>query len=86
MGACVSRPDNCVGGRLGGLKKKSRRGRKGVKRKVSFQVPDRSLDKVEKPAHLDRSFINPTYKGSVFLSGNLCYVFIPGSFVSCKFK
>ncbi|CAI9092778.1 OLC1v1028109C3 [Oldenlandia corymbosa var. corymbosa] len=64
MGACVSRPDSCVGGKLGGLKKKTRRRRKGVNRKVSFQLSDPPLDRLEKPLPLDRSFNNPTFKGS----------------------
>ncbi|XP_071928714.1 uncharacterized protein [Coffea arabica] len=67
MGACVSRPESCVGGKFGGSKKKSRRRRKGVRRKVPSHLPDRSsLDKFDnKSLPLDPSFNNPTYnKGS----------------------
>lgn len=58
MGACASRPQGCVRGRLGGgsHKKKLRRRRtKGAKRKVL----DRSLDKVDKSVLMDRPFNNP---------------------------
>ncbi|KAL3511200.1 hypothetical protein ACH5RR_030601 [Cinchona calisaya] len=72
MGACLSRPESCVGGgKLGGSKKKiiRRRRRKGVKRKVPSHLSDHqsSLDKVDnKSLPLDRSsFNNPTFnKGS----------------------
>ncbi|XP_060214456.1 uncharacterized protein LOC132641467 [Lycium barbarum] len=66
MGGCVSRPDGCVGGRLGGSKRKCRKRRKTVKKRVSLNVSDRSSvdNKVDKSFPLDRSFNNPTFYGS----------------------
>ncbi|MCD9640280.1 hypothetical protein HAX54_025482 [Datura stramonium] len=61
---CVSRPDGCVGGRLGGSKRKCRKRRKAVKKRVSSHVSDRSADKVDKSFPSDRSFNNPTFYGS----------------------
>ncbi|KAL7132952.1 hypothetical protein ABFS83_12G109800 [Erythranthe nasuta] len=63
MGACVSRPENCVGGKLGGSRKKKSRNRtKGFKRRSN-----RSSDTVDKLSSLpvDRPFSNPTFHGSV---------------------
>ncbi|XP_049403764.1 uncharacterized protein LOC125867345 [Solanum stenotomum] len=65
MGGCVSRPDGCAGGRLGGSRRKSRKRRKAVKKRVSSHVSDRSAaDKVDKSFPLDRSFNNSTFNGS----------------------
>ncbi|XP_044480733.1 uncharacterized protein LOC123207402 isoform X1 [Mangifera indica] len=54
MGACVSKPEGCVGGRLRSSKKKNRK----RKKRVSSRLSDGSL---EHPAPLDRrsSFCNP---------------------------
>lgn len=74
MGACASRPQGCVRGRLRGeggnsQKKKLRRRRtKGGKRKVL----DRSLDKVDMSVLVDRSFNNnPGFKGFFFFPLNI---------------
>ncbi|CAA2969187.1 Hypothetical predicted protein [Olea europaea subsp. europaea] len=58
MGACVSVPKNCVGGKLGGSRMKNRKRRKAMKRSNPYHISDRSLP-------LDRSFNNPTIHGSV---------------------
>ncbi|KAI3452793.1 hypothetical protein Pfo_009456 [Paulownia fortunei] len=67
MGACVSRPENCVGGKFGGRKKKNRKRRKALKKRAPSHFSDRSSDKVEKLPSLpvDRPFNNPTFHGSV---------------------
>ncbi|KAK2636313.1 hypothetical protein Ddye_031105 [Dipteronia dyeriana] len=65
MGACVSTPQGCVGGRLRSSKKKNRKRRKSFKTRVSSRSSDRSQDKVDRSAPLDRhsSFNNPTFQG-----------------------
>lgn len=68
MGACVSAPEGCVGGRLN--KRKNRKRRRvggGLKQKVSSRLSDGSLDRVDKSAPSDRSFTNPTFQGFIFL-------------------
>ncbi|GFP91567.1 hypothetical protein PHJA_001300700 [Phtheirospermum japonicum] len=68
MGACVSRPENCVGGKFGiSRKKKGRKRRKGLQRRITADLSDRSSDRVEKvsPLPVDRPFSNPTVHGSV---------------------
>ncbi|KAI3467430.1 hypothetical protein Pfo_024093 [Paulownia fortunei] len=68
MGACVSRPENCVGGKFGGSrKKKCRERRQALKRRFPSHLPDRSSDRVEKVSSLpvDRPFSNPTFHGSL---------------------
>ncbi|KAK6116481.1 hypothetical protein DH2020_049774 [Rehmannia glutinosa] len=73
MGACVSRPENCVGGKFGGSrKKKNRKRRKGLKKRGNSHLSsDLSSDnnnnnRVEKNQSLpvDRAFNNPTFHGS----------------------
>uniref|UniRef100_A0A2N9EBX7 Protein ENHANCED DISEASE RESISTANCE 2 C-terminal domain-containing protein n=1 Tax=Fagus sylvatica TaxID=28930 RepID=A0A2N9EBX7_FAGSY len=63
MGACVSRPEGCVGGRLKKKNRKRRRG--GLKQRVSSRLSDGSLDKGDRPGPSDRSYTNPTFQGSV---------------------
>ncbi|XP_031386256.1 uncharacterized protein LOC116199844 isoform X2 [Punica granatum] len=72
MGACVSVPRACVGGRLRSSKKKkatptanatSRKRRRAIRRRVSsHRSSDGSLEKVD-PRHHDRSFNNPAFQG-----------------------
>ena len=68
MGACVSTPQGCVGGRLRSSKKKNRKRRKSFKTRVSSRLSARSQDKVDRSAPLDRhsSFNNPTFQGPFF--------------------
>ncbi|XP_059655955.1 uncharacterized protein LOC132302957 isoform X2 [Cornus florida] len=61
MGACVSTPESCVGGRSSSSKRKCRKRRKAIKQRVSSRLSDRSLDKVHKSAPSDRSHNNPTF-------------------------
>ncbi|GAB4832185.1 hypothetical protein Ancab_006202 [Ancistrocladus abbreviatus] len=59
MGACASRPEGCVGGKLGfGSKCRKKR------RKLSKSFSER-LDHAEASPSLDLSFINPTFRASV---------------------
>ncbi|KAH9773622.1 DUF1336 domain-containing protein [Citrus sinensis] len=65
MGACVSTPRGCVGGRSSSSKKKKK---KSFKRVASRLPTDGSLDKVDRPPPVDRhsSFTNPALQaGSV---------------------
>ncbi|KAL0327212.1 UNVERIFIED_CONTAM: hypothetical protein Sangu_1799200 [Sesamum angustifolium] len=68
MGACVSRPDNCVGGKFRGARRKKNRKRRkaSLKKRVPSHLSDRSSDIVEKFASLpvDHPFTNPTFHGS----------------------
>ncbi|KAA8533056.1 hypothetical protein F0562_033411 [Nyssa sinensis] len=64
MGACVSTPESCVGGRLSS-KKKCRKRRKAIKRGISSRLSDRPVDKVDKSVPPDRSYNNPTFHGSI---------------------
>ncbi|XP_051148757.1 uncharacterized protein LOC127263663 [Andrographis paniculata] len=73
MGACVSRPGNCVGsgggGRLGGSRRKRiRKRRKVLKKRIPSHLSDRSSDRIDKfgaaALPLDRPFSNPTIRGS----------------------
>ncbi|XP_071693743.1 uncharacterized protein [Rutidosis leptorrhynchoides] len=59
MGACLSTPENCVGGRLKSSKRKLRKRSKDSKRRVSTRLSDQA-----KSHPSDRSFINPTFRGS----------------------
>jgi len=65
MGACVSTPQGCVGGRLSSSKKKTRkRGRReGLRRRVTSRLCKGSLDKVDVAGLPDCSFANPTFQG-----------------------
>ncbi|OAY49931.1 uncharacterized protein LOC110615911 [Manihot esculenta] len=72
MGACVSTPERCVGGRLRSSKKKTRKKRKGIKRRVSSKLSDGRLDAFDRPASVAvapadhrSSFSNPTFHGSI---------------------
>ncbi|KAL3841012.1 hypothetical protein ACJIZ3_025603 [Penstemon smallii] len=68
MGACVSRPENCVGGIKSSRKKKNRKRRRVLKKKAPSHLSDRSSDRaVENITSLsiDRPFTNPTFHGSV---------------------
>ncbi|KAH6815674.1 CW14 protein [Perilla frutescens var. frutescens] len=60
MGACVSQPENCVGGKFGVSRKKksSRKRRKALKRRLHSHLSNRSSDRVEKfpSLPLDRPF------------------------------
>ncbi|XP_058008812.1 uncharacterized protein LOC110668498 isoform X1 [Hevea brasiliensis] len=62
MGACVSTPQRCIGGR------KTRKKKKGVRRRVPSRLSDGSLDKFDKPASVAAAppdhcspFSNPTF-------------------------
>nr|KAJ0215060.1 hypothetical protein LSAT_V11C300121300 [Lactuca sativa] len=59
MGACLSTPESCVGGRITSSKRKFRRRKKGLKRRVSTRLSDQS-----KSLPSDKSFVNPTFRGS----------------------
>ncbi|KAK6160094.1 hypothetical protein DH2020_003475 [Rehmannia glutinosa] len=62
MGACVSRPENCVGGKFGGSrKKKSKKRRKALKRRFPYHLSDRSSEKVSSLSVDHRPFSNPTF-------------------------
>ncbi|BAT99338.1 uncharacterized protein HKW66_Vig0243690 [Vigna angularis] len=66
MGACVSTPQGCVGGRLSSSKKKTRkRRREGLRRRVTSRLCKGSLDKVDVAGLPDCSFANPTFQGSI---------------------
>ncbi|CAA0833093.1 Protein of unknown function (DUF1336 [Striga hermonthica] len=72
MGACVSRPENCVGGKFGGSRKKRnrKRRRKVSRKRAHSHVSDLSSDsriEVEKltPLPEDRAFDDPTFHESV---------------------
>ncbi|KAK7309549.1 hypothetical protein RJT34_06361 [Clitoria ternatea] len=66
MGACVSTPQGCVGGRLSSSKRKNRkRRREELKRRVSSRLSKESLDKIDVAGFPDHSFVNPTFQGSI---------------------
>ncbi|KAK1437790.1 hypothetical protein QVD17_03588 [Tagetes erecta] len=56
MGACLSTPENYVGGRIRSSKRKFR------KRNINRRVSTRFSDQKSLPS--DRSFVNPTFRGS----------------------
>ncbi|XP_061366110.1 uncharacterized protein LOC133309360 [Gastrolobium bilobum] len=65
MGACVSAPQGCVGGRLSSSKVKTRKRKNdGLRRRVSSRLAKGSLDKVDVAVLPDRSFAKPTFQGS----------------------
>ncbi|GFZ21570.1 CW14 protein [Actinidia rufa] len=64
MGACVSAPERCVGGRLGSSKTKKKCYRRRKKRRIASRFPDRSLDRIDESAAPERSFHNPIFHGS----------------------
>lgn len=65
MGTCVSRPENCVGGKFGGSRKKrSRKRRKALKRRLHSHPSNRSLDRVDKFPSLP---LDRTAQGSLLL-------------------
>lgn len=64
MGACMSTPEGCVGGRLRSSKNKTRKRRRAVfKQRVPSRLSERSQDKVDRPPTSDRSYNNPTFQG-----------------------
>ncbi|KAL6566498.1 hypothetical protein OROGR_002113 [Orobanche gracilis] len=71
MGACVSRPDNCVGGKFGGpRKRKNRDRRRSLNKRAHSHWSDLSSSsdiRIDKLSSLpeDRSFNNPTLHGSL---------------------
>ncbi|XP_047311595.1 uncharacterized protein LOC124914999 [Impatiens glandulifera] len=67
MGGCVSSPQSCVGGRLKSSKKRTRRRKKGLKRRASSRLSDRSLDRFDnKCPPIERSYSNPAaFHGSL---------------------
>ncbi|GFP80053.1 hypothetical protein PHJA_000148700 [Phtheirospermum japonicum] len=72
MGACVSRPENCVGGKFGGASRKRRnrnkRRNKVLRKRAHSHLSDPSSDgRTDKlsPLPEDRAFNNPTLHGSV---------------------
>ncbi|OIW10515.1 hypothetical protein TanjilG_15887 [Lupinus angustifolius] len=70
MGACVSTPKGCIGGRSSSNSKRKIRKRKngGLRRKVPSRLSKGSLDKIDVPALPDRSFVNPTFQGEALKS------------------
>ncbi|KAF4400639.1 hypothetical protein G4B88_023047 [Cannabis sativa] len=68
MGACVSTPHGCVGGRLRSSKKANgrRRRRRGLKGRVSSRLSEASSDRADRSAQLDSisTFTNPTFQVS----------------------
>ncbi|CBI32053.3 hypothetical protein VitviT2T_000843 [Vitis vinifera] len=66
MGACVSSPESCVGGKLKYPKNKFRKRRKIKRRAVSRFADVTSFDKADRPSRPgpppDRSFTNPTFR------------------------
>ncbi|XP_057484874.1 uncharacterized protein LOC130771280 [Actinidia eriantha] len=64
MGACVSAPERCVGGRLGSSKTNKKCYRRRKKRRIASRFPDRSLDRIDESAAPERSFHNPIFHGS----------------------
>lgn len=65
MGACVSRPENCVGFKSGGSRKKtSRKRRRALKKRAASFLSDRSSEKLPS-LPVDRPLNNPTIHGSV---------------------
>ncbi|KAF3948692.1 hypothetical protein CMV_025342 [Castanea mollissima] len=64
MGACVSAPERCVGGRLKKRKNRKRRRVGGLKQRVSSRLSEGSLDRVDRSAPSDRSHANPTFQGA----------------------
>lgn len=81
MGGCVSTPKGCVGKQSKRSKNKThhssttatssnrKRRKSAIKKRVSSRLSDRSLDacnnKNDNTSYPDRSFINPTFQGSV---------------------
>ncbi|XP_031121401.1 uncharacterized protein LOC116024609 [Ipomoea triloba] len=65
MGACVSRPESCVGGKSGAKKRKRRRITAIKNRASSSRSSDRCSDQVENALPSDGSFNNPSFYGSV---------------------
>nr|GMD36763.1 Protein ENHANCED DISEASE RESISTANCE like [Ipomoea batatas] len=65
MGACVSRPESCVGGKSGARKRKRRRITAIKNRASSSRSSDPSSDQVENVFPSDGSFNNPSFYGSV---------------------
>ncbi|XP_027360906.1 uncharacterized protein LOC113869019 [Abrus precatorius] len=66
MGACVSTPQGCVGGRLSSSKRKTRKRRRGgLRRRVSSRLSKESLDKGDVTGLPDRSFANSAFQGSI---------------------
>lgn len=72
MGACVSRPENCVGFKSGSSRKKiSRKRRRFLKKRASAYMSDRSSEKLPSlPA--DRPLNNPPFNGSSLSLSVLC--------------
>ncbi|XP_024994556.1 uncharacterized protein LOC112527928 isoform X2 [Cynara cardunculus var. scolymus] len=58
MGACLSTPESCVGGRIRSSKRKFRKRKKDLKRRVSTRLSDQP-----KSLPSDRSLVNPTFRG-----------------------
>ncbi|KAK7407317.1 hypothetical protein VNO78_09131 [Psophocarpus tetragonolobus] len=66
MGACVSTPQGCVGGKLSSSKKKTRkRRREGLRRRVTSRLCKEPLKKVDVAGLPDCSFANPAFQGSI---------------------
>ncbi|KAG2702213.1 hypothetical protein I3760_06G079700 [Carya illinoinensis] len=66
MGACVSTPQGCVGGRTRSSKNKTRRRRRAgvLKRRVPSRLSEGSSDKVDRLPTSDLSCTNPSFQGS----------------------
>lgn len=66
MGACASRPKDCVG--LSSRKKKKNNGKPRIKRRrvIKRRVSSRNIEKADFTAQTDRSYTNPTLQGWFF--------------------
>ncbi|KAG8634313.1 hypothetical protein MANES_17G024000v8 [Manihot esculenta] len=64
MGACASRPKDCVG--LSSRNKKKNNGKPRIKRRrvIKRRVSSRNIEKADFTAQTDRSYTNPTLQGS----------------------
>ena len=67
MGACVSTPQSCVGGKFSSLKKKKSRKRRryGLGRRVPSRLSEGSLENIDMNGLSNRSFTNPIFQGSI---------------------
>lgn len=71
MGTCMSKTDACAGGMLNFYKKKTMKKRDKLRKRVSYQLSNGSLNKVDnmpepEPETQPRSFSKPISQGSYF--------------------
>ncbi|XP_027348145.1 uncharacterized protein LOC113859620 [Abrus precatorius] len=65
MGVCLSKNQGCVRGKLSFSKKKKGKRRNGHRRRVSSQLSNGSLDKVDTTGLSECCFANPTFQGTI---------------------